>query len=51
MAHKLNIKVVAEGIEKKTQFNILRNMDCDYAQGYLFSPPISDVEFELLFLK
>ncbi len=51
MAHKLNIKVVAEGIETETQFKMLRNMDCDYAQGYLFSPPVPATTFENLSLN
>lgn len=51
MAHKLNIQVVAEGIETEIELNILRNMNCDYAQGYLFSPPVPATEFEKLSLE
>lgn len=40
MAHHLNIKVLAEGIENEAQFTILRDLGCDYGQGYLFSRPI-----------
>ena len=37
------MKVVAEGIEKCTQANLLRMIGCDYLQGYLYSRPV-DVE-------
>lgn len=40
MAHKLGIKVIAEGIETEQQKIILLNADCDYGQGYLFSKPV-----------
>lgn len=41
MAHKLGIKVIAEGIETDEQKNILMNAGCDYGQGYLFSKPVA----------
>lgn len=41
MAHKLDIKVIAEGIERDEQHDLLRSAGCDYGQGYLFSRPIS----------
>ncbi|WP_419865883.1 putative bifunctional diguanylate cyclase/phosphodiesterase [Ureibacillus xyleni] len=40
MAHRLNMKVIAEGVESIQQINILREMGCDYIQGYYFSKPI-----------
>ncbi len=40
MAHALNLKVVAEGIETEAQLNILKDFGCDQAQGYLFNRPI-----------
>lgn len=46
MAHKLDIKVIAEGIETEEQRQILVDMGCDYGQGYLFSPPVSTELFE-----
>ena len=48
MAHKLNIKVIAEGIETESQKKILTDMHCDYGQGYLMSKPIPAKEFEKL---
>lgn len=40
MAHELNVKVVAEGIESKEQLIFLQQNLCDMGQGYLFSPPV-----------
>ncbi len=45
MAHQLGIKVVAEGIETKTQMDILIENGCDYGQGYYFSRPLSGSKF------
>jgi diguanylate cyclase (GGDEF)-like protein/PAS domain S-box-containing protein len=41
MARSLNIQVVAEGIETWQQLDILRNMGCSLAQGFLFARPCS----------
>ncbi len=49
MAHKLEMKVIAEGVETEEQQDLLRAAGCDYAQGYLFSKPISAENFEKLF--
>jgi EAL domain-containing protein (putative c-di-GMP-specific phosphodiesterase class I) len=40
MARNLNIKVVAEGIEGWQQLELLRNMGCHLAQGFLFARPV-----------
>ncbi|MBU3068338.1 EAL domain-containing protein [Aestuariicella sp. G3-2] len=40
MAHKLNLKLVAEGVETEAQRDILQQNNCDYAQGYLYSKPL-----------
>ncbi len=49
MAHALNIRVVAEGVETETQFRILHGMQCDVAQGYYFGKPVPAAQFtELL---
>jgi len=44
MAHKLKIKVVAEGIETTAQLAFLRRQHCDVGQGYLFDRPIPSGE-------
>jgi EAL domain-containing protein (putative c-di-GMP-specific phosphodiesterase class I) len=41
MAHKLGMKVVAEGIETQEQLEFLRENKCDYGQGYLLSRPLT----------
>lgn len=48
MAHALDIKVIAEGIETEEQHHLLSAMKCDYAQGYLYSRPVPAEEFEKL---
>jgi len=48
MAKKLNIKVIAEGIETEEQKSLLKEIGCDYGQGYLLSKPVEANEFEQL---
>jgi diguanylate cyclase (GGDEF)-like protein len=45
LAHSMNLRVVAEGVESAEAWNLLRRLGCDYAQGYLISRPMpaSDV--------
>jgi len=40
MAHSLNLKVVAEGVETRAQADFLRAQRCDQLQGYLISRPL-----------
>jgi diguanylate cyclase (GGDEF)-like protein len=40
IAQTMNMQVIAEGIETETQLKQLRNLHCDYAQGYLFAKPL-----------
>ncbi|HEX3021666.1 MAG TPA: EAL domain-containing protein, partial [Lachnospiraceae bacterium] len=40
LAHNLNVKVIAEGVEDNIQLSLLREKHCDLIQGYLFSKPL-----------
>lgn len=44
IAHKLNLEVVAEGVEVKSQLDILEQFRCDTIQGYLISKPLPEYE-------
>ena len=48
MAHSLDLKVVAEGVEVKEQLLSLKEKNCDYIQGYYFSKPLPASEAEKL---
>lgn len=48
MGQNLGLIVIAEGVETETQYELLRNYDCDSFQGYLFGRPQTDKEFERL---
>lgn len=41
----LNVRTIAKGIEKEKQKEILRKINCDYGQGYLFSHPLTAPDF------
>lgn len=45
LAHGLNLRVVAEGVETEDQLTQLDELDCDLVQGYLFSKPVGADEF------
>jgi diguanylate cyclase (GGDEF)-like protein/PAS domain S-box-containing protein len=51
LAHKLKLKVIAEGIESAKQLEHLRQMGCELGQGFLFSPPVEADAAEQLFLQ
>lgn len=45
MAHSLGITVVAEGVEKEGQYDVLRERGCDLAQGYWLGHPMTGYDF------
>jgi diguanylate cyclase (GGDEF)-like protein len=48
MAHRLDMIVIAEGVETAAQRELLANAGCNYVQGYLISRPVTAEEFEEL---
>ena len=48
MAHRMGLDVVAEGVEEKYQLDRLRDLECDFVQGYFFAKPMPVSEFETL---
>ena len=45
LGHVLNMKVICEGIETTEQEQMLRDLNCDYGQGYLYSKPLPEDKF------
>ena len=48
LAHKMDIAVIAEGVEDIEQLKILQEQMCDILQGYFFSKPLLEKDFEKL---
>jgi diguanylate cyclase len=48
MAHKLNLDIIAEGVETSAELAFLRQQECREVQGFLFSRPLNAEEFEKL---
>ncbi len=51
LAHNLKMKVVAEGIEARKQFDFLRMHQCEEGQGYLFSRPLTSEAFTEMMIE
>ena len=51
MAHSLDLRVTAEGVETAAQRDFLRGLGCDYLQGYLIGRPAPADEFEALMVS
>ncbi|RHR27065.1 EAL domain-containing protein [Clostridium sp. AF19-22AC] len=51
LARWMHLSVVAEGVETKEQFNRLKEIGCDYVQGYYFAKPMPCAEFKELLGK
>ncbi|MBD2167313.1 EAL domain-containing response regulator [Calothrix membranacea FACHB-236] len=49
MAHKLNIRVIAEGVDTEAELDFLRQSNCDAMQGFLLSRPLPAAELENFF--
>ena len=49
--HKFQIRTVAEGIENMKQVEYLKQMGCDYIQGYVFYRPMPEDEYAELLRK
>lgn len=51
LADNLNLKVVAEGVERHQQAELLISLGCQYAQGYFFSRPINAEDMTKFLIK
>ena len=51
LAKELNLVVVAEGVETEKQVDTLKGMGCQYAQGYYYSPPVSEEKLDQMFIE
>jgi diguanylate cyclase len=49
MARSIGVRVVAEGVEGEAQLQILRALECDEYQGFLFAPPMTPADIEQRF--
>lgn len=51
LIHFMNIKTIAEGVEREEQLKFLRAQNCDYIQGYYFSAPVTLEKFDDILKK
>lgn len=51
ITHKMNLSVIAEGVEKKDQLEFLKNNNCDIIQGYIYGKPATSDEITRQFNK
>ncbi|MCU0533772.1 MAG: EAL domain-containing protein [Hydrococcus sp. Prado102] len=51
LAHTLGMEVIAEGVETIEQMNILKELNCEFAQGYFFSKPLDCLAAEAILVK
>ena len=51
IGHVMNFKVISEGVEELSQLETLRNIGCDYIQGYIWGRPMSADDAEVLALQ
>ncbi len=51
IGHSMGLKVIAEGVETRKQFDLLRELGCDEVQGYYFDPPVPASKFYDRYIK
>ena len=51
LCKRMRIEVVAEGVENQRQVDLLRNLGCDYAQGFVYSPPVTKAQYEKILIN
>jgi diguanylate cyclase (GGDEF)-like protein/PAS domain S-box-containing protein len=51
LAHTLGMEVIAEGVETVEQMNLLKELNCEFAQGYFFSKPLDCLAAEAILVK
>ena len=47
MGKQLDMKIIAEGVETQSNLNILKQQQCDFAQGYFFQRPVSAEQLDI----
>lgn len=50
MSHSIGIKCCAEGVETRAQFDYMKEIGCDYVQGYLIDKPVPVEQFEMKYM-
>ncbi len=51
IAHLLNLKTIAEGVEKEIELDELNQLENDFIQGYYFNPPMPETDIDALYQK
>jgi len=51
LGHQLGLRVIAEGIENPRQLDLVRSLDCEFGQGFLFSKAVSSEQAETLLVE
>lgn len=51
LCQKMHIQIIAEGVETQRQVGILRDLGCDYIQGFVYSRPVTKAQFEKILIN
>ena len=51
LCKRMQIEVVAEGVENQRQVDLLRSLGCDYVQGFVFSRPVTKSQLEKILIN